>query len=178
MSALPHLGMAWSARLGQRRKPQLRRKDTSPSAPKKRLLESWKNLTQIGHPRKSPYRASLRSDNCPIIPDQCPTISDFVSDFIGMRNQGVQFTSAQFQAPLLAAQVRLSMDGRGRAFDNIFVERLWRTVKYEEVYLKDYRNVPEARHGLDAYFPFYNEQRMHQALDYRTPQDVHFASPQ
>ena len=92
-------------------------------------------------------------------------------------DQGVQFTSAQFQAPLLAAQVRLSMDGRGRAFDNIFVERLWRTVKYEEVYLKDYRDVPEARHGLGSYFPFYNEQRIHQALEYRTPQDVHFSSP-
>jgi len=92
-------------------------------------------------------------------------------------DQGVQFTSAQFQAPLLAAQVRLSMDGRGRAFDNIFVERLWRTVKYEEVYLKDYRDVSEARHGLDTYFPFYNDHRIHQALDYRTPLDVHFASP-
>lgn len=89
-------------------------------------------------------------------------------------DQGVQFTSAQFQAPLLAAQVRLSMDGRGRAFDNIFVERLWRSVKYEEVYLKDYRNVAEARHGLGEYFPFYNEQRIHQALDYRTPQNAHF----
>jgi putative transposase len=93
-------------------------------------------------------------------------------------DQGVQFTSAQFQAPLVAAQVRLSMDGRGRAFDNIFVERLWRTVKYEEVYLKDYRDVAEARQGLRGYFPFYNDQRIHQALDYRTPRDVHFASPQ
>ena len=93
-------------------------------------------------------------------------------------DQGVQFTSAQFQAPLLAAQVRLSMDGRGRAFDNIFVERLWRTVKYEEVYLKDYRDVPEARYGLGNYFPFYNDQRIHQSLDYRTPRDVHFGSPQ
>ena len=90
-------------------------------------------------------------------------------------DQGVQFTSAQFQAPLLAAQVRLSMDGRGRAFDNIFVERLWRTVKYEEVYLKDYRDVLEARHGLEQYFLFYNNERIHQALDYRTPQNVHFA---
>ena len=93
-------------------------------------------------------------------------------------DQGVQFTSAQFQAPLLAARVRLSMDGRGRAFDNIFVERLWRTVKYEEVYLKDYRDVPEARHGLASYFPFYNDHRIHQALDYRTPRDVHLSSPQ
>lgn len=92
-------------------------------------------------------------------------------------DQGVQFTSAQFQAPLLAAQVRLSMDGRGRAFDNIFVERLWRTVKYEEVYLKDYRDVPEARQGLGAYFPFYNDVRIHQALDYRTPRELHFGSP-
>jgi len=89
-------------------------------------------------------------------------------------DQGVQFTSTQFQAPLLAAQVRLSMDGRGRAFDNIFVERLWRTVKYEEVYIKDYQDVPSARQGLNQYFPFYNEQRIHQALDYRTPQSVHF----
>ena len=82
----------------------------------------------------------------------------------------MQFTSAQFQKPLLAAQVRLSMDGRGRAFDNISVERLWRTVKYEEVYLKDYRNVPEARHGLDNYFPFYNDRRIHQALAH-SPRD-------
>ena len=65
-------------------------------------------------------------------------------------DQGVQFTSAQFQAPLLAAQVRLSMDGRGRAFDNIFVERLWRSVKYEEVYIKDYRTVAEAREGRES----------------------------
>ena len=91
-------------------------------------------------------------------------------------DQGVQFTSAQFQAPLLAAQVRVSMDGRGRAFDNIFVERLWRSVKYEEVYIKDYGNVAEAREGLQRYFPFYNEQRIHQALDYRTPHNVHFAA--
>lgn len=92
-------------------------------------------------------------------------------------DQGVQFTSAAFQAPLLAAHVRVSMDGRGRAFDNIFVERLWRSVKYEEVYLKDYRTVAEAREGLQQYFPFYNERRIHQALDYRTPHRVHFAAP-
>jgi putative transposase len=92
-------------------------------------------------------------------------------------DQGVQFTSTQFQAPLLAAQVRLSMDGRGRAFDNIFVERFWRSLKYEEVYLKDYRNVPEARASLGQYFPFYNEERIHQSLEYRTPHQVHFASP-
>jgi putative transposase len=91
-------------------------------------------------------------------------------------DQGVQFTSAQFQAPLLASQVRVSMDGRGRAFDNIFVERLWRSVKQEEVYIKDYQNVAEARAGLNQYFRYYNQERMHQALDYRTPQSVHFGS--
>src|SRR5664279_2986329 len=79
-------------------------------------------------------------------------------------DQGVQFTSTQFQAPLLAAQVRLSMDGRGRAFDNIFVERLWRSVKYEEVFLHDYQDVAESHRGLGRYFPFYNEGRPHQAL--------------
>ena len=92
-------------------------------------------------------------------------------------DQGVQFTSAQFQAPLLAAQVRLSMDGRGRVFDNIFVERLWRSVKYEEVYLKDYPDVAAARHGLGQYFAFYNKERFHQALEYRTPHSVHFGTP-
>ena len=65
------------------------------------------------------------------------------------------------------------MDGKGRVFDNIFVERLWRTVKYEEVYLKDYRDVDEARCGIGAYFRFYNHQRLHQALDYRTPAEVY-----
>ena len=92
-------------------------------------------------------------------------------------DQGAQFTSVQFQTPLLAAQVRLSMDGRGRVFDNIFVERLWRSVKYEEVYLKDYADVAGARQGLGQYFTFYNRERFHQALEYRTPHDVHFGAP-
>jgi putative transposase len=92
-------------------------------------------------------------------------------------DQGVQFTSAVFQAPLLAAQVQLSMDGRGRVFDNIFVERLWRSVKYEEVFLHDYQDVAESHRGLGLYFPFYNEARPHQALGYRTPHDVYFDVP-
>ena len=65
--------------------------------------------------------------------------------------------------------IQISMDGRGRALDNVFVERLWRTVKYEEVYLKDYTTVREARQGLGEYFTFYNHQRLHQALGYQTP---------
>lgn len=88
-------------------------------------------------------------------------------------DQGCQFTSQEFTGRLHAAQVRISMDGRGRALDNIFVERLWRTVKYEEVYLKSYTSVPEAIRNLDAYFRFYNDERLHQALEYRTPATVY-----
>ncbi len=88
-------------------------------------------------------------------------------------DQGVQFTSSGFTSVLADAQVRISMDGRGRCFDNIMVERLWRSVKYEEVYLKDYQQVRDAVYGLGAYFPFYNTERPHQSLDYRTPYEVY-----
>jgi putative transposase len=88
-------------------------------------------------------------------------------------DQGSQFTSREFTGRLLAAEVRISMDGRGRALDNVFVERLWRTVKYEEVYLKSYATVPEAIHSLGEYFRFYNQERLHQALGYRTPAAVY-----
>jgi putative transposase len=84
-------------------------------------------------------------------------------------DQGSQFTSTGFTGVLQAAGIRISMDGQGRAFDNIFVERLWRSVKYEEVYLKDYMTVKEATRSLGAYFRFYNERRLHQALEYQTP---------
>ena len=87
-------------------------------------------------------------------------------------DQGSQFTSAAFTGALEQAGVRISMDGRGRVFDNIFVERLWRTVKYEEVYLKDYADVQEAWASLGRYFRFYNEERLHQALGYRTPAEM------
>lgn len=89
-------------------------------------------------------------------------------------DQGSQFTSDDFTSQLEAVGVRISMDGRGRVFDNIFVERLWRSVKYEEVYLKDYQNVRETREGLGNYFEFYNQKRVHQSLDYRTPAAVYF----
>ena len=92
-------------------------------------------------------------------------------------DQGVQFTSRDFTARLEAAGVAVSMDGRGRVFDNIFVERLWRTVKYEDIYLKDYEVVMELEAGLREYFRFYNEERLHQSLAYRTPKAVHFGSP-
>ena len=88
-------------------------------------------------------------------------------------DQGGQFTSQAFTARLKEGGIRISMDGRGRALDNVFVERLWRTVKYEEVYLRDYQTVWEARHGLAHYFVFYNEERLHQALGYRPPAAVY-----
>jgi putative transposase len=89
-------------------------------------------------------------------------------------DQGCQFTSVAFTGRLEAAGIRISMDGRGRALDNIFVERLWRTVKYEDVYLKNYATVLALIDGLTCYFAFYNEERLHQSLDYRTPAEVYF----
>ena len=88
-------------------------------------------------------------------------------------DQGSQFTSRAFTGVLAGADVRISMDGRRRAYDNIFVERLWRTVKYEEVYLYDYQTVAEAVYGLRRYFGFYNDLRPHQSLGYRTPAEVY-----
>ncbi len=87
-------------------------------------------------------------------------------------DQGAQFGSEAFTRPLLAAGVRISMDGRGRALDNVFVERLWRSVKYEEVYLRDYETVSQAVAGLGQYFAFYNRRRPHQSLGYQTPESV------
>jgi len=88
-------------------------------------------------------------------------------------DQGSQFTSKDFTDALKARPVQISMDGRGRALDNVFIERLWRSVKYEEVYLKDYSTVAEAVTSLDAYFRFYNHERLHQSLGYKTPWQVH-----
>ena len=89
-------------------------------------------------------------------------------------DQGSHFTSPHVTQPLLAAGVQISMDGKGRALDNIFTERLWRSVKYEEVYLSDYASPRAAREGLGRYFSFYNTERPHQALDYRRPCALYF----
>jgi len=91
-------------------------------------------------------------------------------------DQGAQFTSAAFTARLQAQDIAISMDGRGRALDNIFVERLWRSVKQEAVYIHDYQTVAEARSSLDRYFVFYNQERLHQALDYQTPAAVYWGT--
>jgi putative transposase len=90
-------------------------------------------------------------------------------------DQGAQFTALAFTSRLEAAGIRISMDGRGRALDNVFVERLWRTVKYEHVYLHEYERVPELEKGLHEYFSFYNHERLHQSLSYQTPVEVHLA---
>lgn len=90
-------------------------------------------------------------------------------------DQGSQFTSPQYIERLQREAIHISMDGKGRAWDNIFTERLWRSVKYEEVYLHEYANPREARQGLKDYFGFYNVERPHQALQYRVPAEVYFA---
>lgn len=91
-------------------------------------------------------------------------------------DQGAQFTSEDFTKILLERHISISMDGKGRCLDNIFVERLWRSVKYENVYLKGYQTIPQARAGLSEYFYFYNNERFHQSLDYKTPWQVYTQS--
>lgn len=89
-------------------------------------------------------------------------------------DQGSQFTSEDFTGKLIENKILVSMDGRGRYLDNIFVERLWRTVKYEDIYLKGYATMSETYQGLSKYFSFYNNDRLHQSLDYRTPAEIYY----
>jgi len=88
-------------------------------------------------------------------------------------DQGSQFTSLAFTGLLHKSGIKISMDGKGRALDNVFVERLWRSVKYENVYLNGYTSIPETAEGLKTYFEFYNNERLHQGLKYRTPAEVY-----
>lgn len=92
-------------------------------------------------------------------------------------DQGSQFTSAIDTGRLLDAKISISMDGRGRALDNVFIERLWRSLKYEDLYLHDYSDATSLRDGMTKYFEFYNYQRYHQALNYQTPAEVYFHRP-
>lgn len=93
-------------------------------------------------------------------------------------DQGSQFTSSAYLELLHSAEVQVSMDGKGRAIDNVFTERLWRSLKYEEVYLKDYQSPREARTGITQYLDFYNHERLHQSLGYQTPAEVYFGTSQ
>ncbi len=90
-------------------------------------------------------------------------------------DQGSQFTAQEYTGRLEEAGIPVSRDGRGRALDNVFVERLWRSVKYEDIYIKDYEQANELESGLAAYFRFYDEERLHQSLGYRTPAEVYRA---
>jgi len=89
-------------------------------------------------------------------------------------DQGVQFTSKEFTDTLKDAEVLISMDGKGRAMDNIFIERLWRSVKYEDIYIKEYESVRELLQGLTTYFDYYNHHRSHQSLGHKTPEEVYW----
>jgi putative transposase len=91
-------------------------------------------------------------------------------------DQGSQFTSEEWLTPLQAAGVAISMDGKGRWIDNVFIERLWRSVKYEEIYLRGYANGHEAERSLSKYFAFYNARRVHETLGYATPDEVYFSA--
>lgn len=91
-------------------------------------------------------------------------------------DQGSQYTGAAFTGVLKDHGIRISMDGKGRAMDNIMVERLWRTVNYEDMYIKDYETVEELKKGLREYFWFYNHERPHQSLGDRTPAEVYFGT--
>lgn len=114
----------------------------------------------------------------PFVLDAVRRALTIASPAIWNSDQGSHFTSQEYQMLLREAQVKISMDGKGRAIDNIFTERLWRTVKYEEVYIHDYASPREARQRLAHYFDFYNYQRIHQALDYRTPAEVYGTTAQ
>jgi putative transposase len=89
-------------------------------------------------------------------------------------DQGSQYTSAVFTDVLKSNEIKISMDGKGRVYDNIFIERLWRTVKYEEIYLKEYESITDLRLQLTKYFDFYNNRRPHQSLNYKTPAELYF----
>lgn len=115
---------------------------------------------------------TLESDFCVQTLEKALEIN--VPDFHNS-DQGTQFTSENYLSVLERDEIQISMDGRGRCLDNIFTERLWRTVKYENVYLLDYQNIAEAEQGLSEYFQFYNHRRIHQSLDYKTPAEIYFS---
>ena len=140
-----------------------------------RLLEGFAYLVSIID-WFSRYVISWRLSNTPDV-DFC---IEALEESLGYGNpeifntgQGSQFTSNKFTGKLKSQDIKISMDGRGMMFDNIFIERLWRTVKYEDVYIKGYETIPEARMGLKSYFEFYNDERYHQSLKYRTPWEVY-----
>jgi putative transposase len=124
------------------------------------------------------FRVSNTLDASFCIEALAEALERFPAPEIMNTDQGSQFTSEGFTSLLLAHGVRISMDGRGRWLDNVFIERLWRSVKYEEVYLKAYESIPEARKELAAYFDFYNMKRRHQGLKNQTPDEAYWSTLQ
>jgi len=110
----------------------------------------------------------------------CECLSEAISFFgvpeIFNTDQGSQFTCSEFIEILNAHNIQISMDGKGRALDNVYIERIWRTLKYENIFLYDYGTVKELRKGIDRFFKFYNTERFHQSLNYKTPDDMYFQS--
>lgn len=123
------------------------------------------------------WRLSITMDTDFCVEALQEALDKYGSPEIFNTDQGVQFTAALFIETLDASGVRISMDGKGRFLDNIFIERLWRSLKYEEVFIKAYASVAEARRSIGAWLNFYNDERKHQALDYRTPSQVFAATP-
>jgi putative transposase len=145
-----------------------------------RMLEGWMYLVAVLD-WFSRYVISWELDQTlemPFVIEACQRALSMATPMIWNSDQGSHFTSPQYLQLLQEAQVKISMDSKGRALDNIFTERLWRTVKYEEIYLHDYTSPREARHQLSNYFEFYNQKRLHQALDYRTPAEVYSTGKQ
>ena len=122
------------------------------------------------------WRLSNRLDSCFCVEALEEALTQSQPEIFNS-DQGSQFTSLDFTSRLLDRAVAISMDGRGRALDNVFIERLWRSVKYENIYLKDYATVDEVYEGLKDYFWFYNRERFHQALDNQTPYQVYHWGP-
>ncbi len=140
-----------------------------------RMLKGWMYLVAVLD-WYSRYVISWELDHTLEIPFVLTAVQRALSTAVPViwnSDQGSHFTSPQYLQLLRDAHIQISMDSKGRALDNIFTERLWRTVKYEEVYLHDYSSPKEARQQLSHYFEFYNHQRLHQALDYQTPAEVY-----
>ena len=122
------------------------------------------------------YEISNSLDNSFCITALKRALRNYKQPLLFNTDQGSQFTANNFVSILLDSNIKISMDGRGRAFDNIFIERLWRTVKYENIYLSSYESMHELQDGLDKYFSFYNRSRYHQSLNYKTPHQVYFSA--
>jgi len=140
-----------------------------------RMLKGWMYLVAVLD-WYSRYVISWELDQTlemPFVIAACQRALSVATPMIWNSDQGSHFTSPQYLQLLQEAQVKISMDSKGRALDNIFTERLWRTVKYEEVYVHDYASPREARHQLSNYFEFYNQKRLHQSLDYQTPAEIY-----